>query len=109
MDVFDVIIAMLFAGPSSGRQRPREENIGIAIATCVLPLIDLGLILLPHLKHPALLCLVLPVVFGGAACVSSRLLDVKIGYAVSHALACAFLCFLLGSGVVVLTVMTWGY
>jgi hypothetical protein len=109
MDLFDVLSALFLPAGASRRRRSPTENLAAAIALFLMPMIDMGLIVLLHLKDPTLLCVVLPLVFGGLAYLSCRLFRVSIGYALAQALGSAGTCFLIGGCIVVLTVMTWGY
>jgi hypothetical protein len=108
VDLFDVLSSMFYPGTASSRRRSPTENLAAAIAVFLLPLVEVGVTLLFHLKDPMLVCIVLPLGFGGLAYFVSRTL-VSVGYSLWLALGCAGTCFLWGCFLVVITLMTWNY
>lgn len=74
-----------------------------------LPMIEIGITVARHLKDPRLLCVIMPLAFGGLAYLVCRLLRARIGFSLRLSFRCAAMCLCWGVFAVVLTVMTWGY
>jgi hypothetical protein len=75
VDLFDALTSVAFPGGLRTR-RPRSpaENLAGAIAFLILPLIEVAITVIWHLKDPTLVCIVLPLVFGGLAYFACRAL-----------------------------------
>jgi hypothetical protein len=109
MDLFDVLSAMFYPGQTaSRRRRSPSENLAAAIALFLLPLVEVGITVIWHLKDPMVVCVVLPLVFGALAYFVARTLA-NAGYSLWLALGCAATCFLWGCFIVVIALMTWSY
>ena len=109
MDLFDVLAFVPLPGERGLKRRPRNEQVAAIAAIFGLPMIEIGIAVARQLKDPPLLCVTLPLAFGGLAYLVCRLLGTRIGYSLWLSFGCAAMCFCWGVFAVVLTVMTWGY
>jgi hypothetical protein len=108
VDLFDALISALQPTGHQMRRRSASEAVAAGIAFFLLPLVEIAVTMLWHLRDPRLVCMWLPLAFGALAFVIARALA---GTRVSLVLAfgCAFTCFLWGCFVVVVSLMTWSY
>jgi hypothetical protein len=107
----DLFGALLSAFQPSGhmmRRRSVSEAVAAGIAFFLLPLVEIAVTMIWHLRDPALVCVWLPLAFGALAFLISRALA-GIWLSLLVALGCAFTCFLWGCFVVVVSLMTWSY
>ena len=109
MDLFDAFAFVPLPGERGLERRPRNEQVAAIAAIFGLPMIEVAITVARHFKDPRLLCVILPLAFGGLAYLVCRLLGARIGYSLRLSFGCAAMCFCWGVFAVVLTVMTWGY
>jgi hypothetical protein len=108
VDLFDALTSVASPGLRTRRPRSPAENLAGAIAFLILPLIEVAITVIWHVKDPTLVCIVLPLVFGGLAYFACRTL-VRIRTSLGLALGCAWLCFCWGCCVFVMHLLTWSY
>ena len=107
MDLIDALTSIFYpAGRVSARRPTPAESAAAVMALFVLPLVEIAVTILWHVKEPRLLFAVLPLAFGALSFVIARPLT-RFWLSFGLALGCAFTCFVWGLCLIVLSLMTW--
>lgn len=108
MDFFDLL--PIVPGPGPGRDLSPRETLAAAISFALLPVLDLGLVMLADLaKHPKLVLLWLPALMAALAALTCRLLRVGLGQAILDVVGCVWWCFLGGAILVAIDVFLFAF
>jgi hypothetical protein len=106
--VFDAFTSIFYTGQADPRRRSPGDTLAAAIALFVLPLVEVAITLIWHLKDPTLVCIWLPLAFGVLTYFVMRALT-RVTLSLWLAIGCAATCFLWGCCIFVLNLLTWNY